>query len=168
VGIKNVLFGKSTKNIPALCNIDLSRYLGNWYEIARLDQAFEKGLENVTATYSIQSDGKIEVLNGGTKNGAKQTIKGVATVPDKQCTGKLLVSFFWFFKSLYKIIRIEEQTYGLAVVTGGSMNYLWLLSRTPCIGDKAYDDFVSYVTSLGFDASKILRVNQDENRKSEK
>ncbi|HEX9063147.1 MAG TPA: lipocalin family protein [Clostridia bacterium] len=151
------LFGESTKNIPSVCNVDIKRYAGTWYEIARLPHSFEKGLENVTATYNIQSDGKIEVINSGVKNGKKKVTRGVAWVRNKSCTGELFVSFFWIFKSEYNIIRLDEKNYSFAVVTSSTKNYLWILSRTPKISDGLYADLISYAASKGFDVSKIIR-----------
>ncbi len=155
MGIFSTLFGKSTKNIPSVCNVDIKSYTGTWYEIARLPNNFEKGLENVTATYNIQNDDKIEVINSGVKNGKKKVTRGVAWLRNKNCTGELFVSFFWIFKSEYNIIRLDEKNYSFAVVTSSTMNYLWILSRTPKISNELYNDLISYVASKGFDVSKI-------------
>jgi len=152
--------GKSTKDILPICNIDLKRYLGTWYEIARLPNSFEKGLENITATYNLRSDGKIEVINAGIKNGQKKIAKGIAWIPDKNCTGKLLVSFFWIFKSQYNIILLNEVDYSYSVVTSSTNNYLWILSRKPKISNELYDDLVKFVSSKGFDIAKIIKVAQ--------
>ena len=152
--------GKSTKDILPICNIDLKRYLGTWYEIARLPNSFEKGLENITATYNLRSDGKIEVINAGIKNGQKKIAKGVAWIPDKNCTGQLLVSFFWIFKSQYNIILIDETDYSYSVVTSSTINYLWILSRKPKISNELYDNLVKFVSSKGFDVTKIIKVAQ--------
>lgn len=149
------LFGKSTNNIPSVCTVDIKRYAGTWYEIARLPNNFEKGLKNVTATYNIQSDEKIEVINSGVKNGKKKVARGVAWLRNKNCTGELFVSFFWIFKSEYNIIRLDEKNYSFAVVTSSTMNYLWILSKTPKISNELYNDLISYAASKGFDVSKI-------------
>ncbi|MDD3521251.1 MAG: lipocalin family protein, partial [Actinomycetota bacterium] len=131
-----------------------------WYEIARFPHPFEKDLEYVTATYNILNDDQIEVINSGVKRGEKKNIKGVAYIPDKNCTGKLLVSFFWIIKSQYNIILLDEKDYNYAVVTSSTNNYLWILSRTPKISDELYDNLVDFVKSKGFDISKIIRVTQ--------
>lgn len=161
MGIISNLFGKSTKDIQAVCNVDLERYLGTWFEIVRLPHSFEKGLENVTATYNLRSDGKIEVINSGVKNGQKKIAKAVAWVPDKKCTGKLLVSFFWPIKSEYKIIFLDKKEYRYAVVTSNTMNYLWILSREPDISRELYDELIEFVSVMGFDITKIIKVIQD-------
>ncbi|HWQ89297.1 MAG TPA: lipocalin family protein [Desulfitobacteriaceae bacterium] len=163
MGIFGSKAAKDTKEIPPICDIDITRYLGTWYEIARLPHAFEKGLDNVTAAYTLKSDGKIEVINTGFKNGEKKIAKGVAWIPDKSCPGKLLVSFFRPFKSLYKIIKLDEENYSYAVVTSSIKDYLWILSREPKISDELFNNLISYASSLGFDASKIIRVSQDSN-----
>ncbi len=152
----------STKDIPAICNVDLERYLGRWYEIARLPHSFEKGLENVTATYNLKSDGKIEVINAGFKNGEKSMARATAWIPDKSCTGRLLVSFFRPIKSEYNIIRLDEENYSYAVITSSTKNYLWILSREPRISAGLYDDLMAYISAKGFDASKIIKVKQNE------
>lgn len=156
------LFNKSTKEIPALCNVDLGRYLGTWYEIARLPHNFENGLTNVTATYNLKDDGKIEVINAGIKNGEKSVAKATAWVPDKECTGKLLVSFFKPFRSEYNIIKLDEANYSYAVVTGNSKKYFWILSREPKISDNLYNDLISFASGNGFDTTKIIKVIQDK------
>lgn len=160
MGIFSSLFAGKTENIPAICDVDLKRYIGRWYEIARLPQKFEEGLEYVTATYSLKADGDIEVINAGKRNGVKSEARAVATVPDPKCTGEILVSFFKPFKSKYRIILLDEE-YKYAVVTGGNISYLWILSREPEISDELYNDLISYISSKGFDRSKIIKVVQN-------
>ena len=152
---------KSTKDIPKICNVDIERYLGKWYEIARMPHSFENGMENVTAEYSRRVDGKIEVKNSGVKDRKKKTAKAVAWVPVKSCTGSLLVRFFWPFKSGYNIIKLDEENYSYAVVAGNTTDYLWILSRKPEISDDLYDELVYFVCSKGFDQSKIIKVKQN-------
>jgi apolipoprotein D and lipocalin family protein len=160
MGIFSSLFAVNAKNIPAVCDVDLKRYVGRWYEIARLPQKFEEGLECVTATYNLKADGDIEVINEGTRNGVKSVARAVARVPDPKCTGEILVSFFKPFKSKYRIIRLDEE-YKYAVVAGGNLSYLWILSREPEISDELYSDLISFVFSKGFDTGKIIKVAQN-------
>ena len=160
MGILSIIFGKSTKGISPICDVNLKRYLGKWYEIARLPHSFEKDLEKVTAIYTLRSDGKIEVINAGFKNGEKKVAKGVAWIPDKNCTGKLLVSFFRLFKSEYKIILLDEIKYNYAVVTSSKMNYLWILSKKPKINNELYDELISFAALKGFDVTKLIKVTQ--------
>ncbi len=161
MGIFSNFIAKNTKDIKPVCNVDLRRYTGVWYEIARFPHSFEEGLENVTATYNLLSETKMEIINAGFKNGKKKTAKAVAWVPDKNCTGRLYVSFFRPFKSEYKIILLDEKDYKYAVVTSGTMNYLWILSREPIIDKDLYDDIMGFASSKGFDVSKIVRVAQN-------
>lgn len=160
MGLISVILGKTTKKIPTVCNVDLNRYLGTWYEIARLPHSFEEGLGNVTASYNLRSDGNIEVTNTGYKNGEKKEVKGVAFVPSQNCTGRLLVSFFWFFKSEYKIILLDDVNYSYAVVTSSSRDYLWILNRDPIISDSLYEELVSFALSKGFDVQRLIKVKQ--------
>jgi len=163
MGIFRSKSAKDTNEIPPICDIDIKRYLGTWYEIARLPHAFEKGLDNVTAAYNLKGDGKIEVLNSGFKNGEKKMARGVAWIPDESCTGKLLVSFFWPFKSEYKIIKLDEENYSYAVVTSSVKDYLWILSREPKISNELFNDLISYASAQGFDVTKVIRVIQNSN-----
>ena len=160
MGILGIKSKNDTKDIPAACNVNIQKYLGRWYEIARFPHPFEDGLEKVTATYSLKSDGKIEVINAGTKNGVRSSAKATAWVPDKGCTGKLLVSFFRPFKSQYKIIRLDEENYSYAVVTSSTKDYLWILSREPRISDSLYENLIEFVSDNGFDSSRIIKVRQ--------
>ncbi len=153
----------STKDIPVICNVDLKRYLGTWYELARFPHTFEKDLENVTATYNLKANGKIEVTNAGFKDRKKSVAKGTAWIPDRSCSGRLLVSLFRPFRAEYKIIKLDEENYGFAVVTSSNKNYLWILSREPKISQKLFDDLISFASSKGFDTSKIVKVSQNVN-----
>lgn len=133
---------------------------GFYYHLLRLPHSFEEGLQYVTATYNLQSDGKIEVVNAGIRDGVNKVAKAVAWVPDKNCTGKLLVSFFWPFRSEYKIILLDEK-YKYAVVTSSTMNYLWILSRETKISHELFDELMEFISSKGFDVSKIINVAQN-------
>jgi len=152
---------KSTKDIPAICGVNLERYLGKWYEVARFPHTFERGLQNVTATYSLQSNGKIKVINAGYRGSVKSLAEGYAWIPDKNCTGELLVSFFWPIRSKYRIIKLDKENYRYAVVTSNSKNYLWILCRDPHISESIYKELVNFISANGFDKSKIIRVSQE-------
>lgn len=159
MGFLSDLFGKDTNDIRTICDVNLEKYLGTWYEIARLPHSFEKDLENATASYSLRNDGKIQVVNAGVKNGEKKEAKAVAWVPDDKCKGRLLVSFFWPFKGEYKIILLDKD-YQYAVVTSDTRNYLWILSRNPEISDELYNELIKFTADKGFDTSKIIKVKQ--------
>ncbi|MEQ8200640.1 MAG: lipocalin family protein [Syntrophomonadaceae bacterium] len=159
MGILTDIFSRSAQDIPAVCDVDLQRYLGTWYEIARLPHSFEEGLDHVTATYKLRSDGKLEVTNAGIKGGKERVAKAVAWVPDKKCQGKLLVSFFWPIRSHYNIIRLD-QDFRWAVVTGSKMSYLWILSRGPQMDEELYGELIQFVSAAGFDDNRLIKVRQ--------
>jgi len=162
MGILSGIFAQGTENIPAICDVDINRYLGRWYEIARLPHSFEEGLEYVTATYNLRSDSKIEVINAGLKNGQHKEALGIATISQKDCTGRLKVSFFWPIKGEYNIIHLDQENYQYAVVTSSKMSYLWILNREPQIGDELYEELLNFVVSKGFDTAKLIKVKQGD------
>ena len=148
--------------LQAVEKIELSRYLGRWYEIARFPFVFEDGLVNTTATYSLQPDGNIRVLNEGYRDsptGKKATARGWAWVPDPARTAKLKVSFFGPFSSDYWVIMLDEENYSYAVV-GTGYKYLWILSRTPVMEADLYDRLVARAAELGYDTSRLFKVPQ--------
>ena len=143
-------------------NFDINKYLGKWYEIARYDHKFEKGLVGVTADYSLRPDGKIKVVNSGYKDsldGKKSTAVGKAKIPDLYSPSKLKVSFFLFFYSDYFVLELDPD-YKWAVVGSSSDNYLWILSRTPEIDDTLYNNILEKIATRGYDTSLLLKVKQ--------
>lgn len=160
MGILRNLFNGSTSDLPAVCKVDLERYAGKWYEIARLPHSFEKDMDNVTANYRIKKNGKIRVINSGYRYCKKKVAKAVGWTPDPNCTGKLLVSFFWPFKAEYKIIKLDEEKYSYSVVTGSNRNYLWILSRKPKMSERIYKELIEDLHAKGFNVSKIIKVPQ--------
>jgi len=140
--------------------LDLQRYLGTWYEIARFDHSFERGLLGVTATYSMRDDGKIKVLNQGYENtldGKLSVAEGKAKLTDDP--GKLKVSFFWIFYADYFVMELDEN-YQWALIGSKSDKYLWILSRTPKLGDKVKNLILHHATKRGYDTSKLIWVEQ--------
>lgn len=156
-------FKKDKGNISIVCDLDLKRYLGNWYEIGRLPMRSEKDLDNITAIYNLKKNGKIEVVNSGYKNGKKKEIRGTAWISDKKCTGALLVSFFWPFKSEYNVIMLDKN-YRYAVVMGNTKDNLWILSRTPHMDDKLYSDIIDFLSEKDFDIKRIINAKQNKNK----
>jgi apolipoprotein D and lipocalin family protein len=151
-----------TDAIPAVAQLDLQRYAGNWYEIVRMPHRFEAHLQQVTASYTILPDGKISVLNRGydVENGKWSEAEGSAWRPDEQVPGELKVSFFWIFSSLYKVILLDEAEYQWAVVTSTSKEYLWVLAREPQMPDEKLQPILDRLAVWGFDLDKLQYVDQ--------
>jgi len=127
-------------------HVELEKYLGKWYEIARLPFRFEDGCTDVTATYSLSKDGNVSVLNECLKDGKLKQTKGKAKEVDKNTGAKLKVTFFWPFSADYWIINLGEN-YDYAVVGSPSRKYLWILSRTPQMDEKLFFQLVESVKS---------------------
>ena len=144
-------------------SVDLKRYTGVWYEIARLPNPFEKNLKCVTATYTLRDDGKITVLNKGHKISDPEVVnssKGVAWVPDKKVPAKLKVQFFWPFSGNYWIIHLDKD-YRYVLVGDPSFKYLWILSREMVMDEATYKMLLDKAISEGFDVKPIIKVEQD-------
>lgn len=144
-------------------SVDLVKYSGVWYEIARFPHSFEKGLVGVTATYSIKPNGKIEVLNQGYKdslNGKLSKAKGFAKLPDPNEPGRLKVYFFWPFGGEYLILDLDQENYQYVLVGSSSLNYLWIMGRKPRMDDQVYQRLVDKAKLLGFDVDKLIKVEQ--------
>lgn len=154
--------GRQSPPLEVVPAVDLSRYIGTWYEIASFPQRFQKGCTDSRAEYRIRPDGDVEVLNSCLRNGKVDTAKGRAWVVDKVTNAKLKVSFFWPFRGDYWIIDLGKD-YEYAVVAAPSMNYLWILSRTPQMEEQRYQEIVSRLRARGFDIAKLNRTVQ-ENR----
>ncbi|MDB2650088.1 lipocalin family protein [Porticoccaceae bacterium] len=146
--------------IEPVDNFELNRYLGKWYEIARLDHSFERGLEAVSAEYSLRDDGGIRVINSGynTDTQANQVAEGRAYFVDQPNLGYLKVSFFGPFFGSYVIFELDEN-YQYAFIAGNTTNYLWLLARTPEVSQELVNQFISRATQLGFDTSQLVFVD---------
>jgi apolipoprotein D and lipocalin family protein len=153
---------ESTEAIPPVSDFDLQRYLGTWYEIARLPHRFEKGLTRVTATYEIDPNGSLRVVNRGFKAAKNKwsQAEGKAWVPNPGVPALLKVRFFWPFSAEYKVIRLDPE-YQWAVVTSSQKKYLWILSREPVMDEALVESLVRYARENGFDVSKLNRVDQD-------
>ena len=149
------------KNVEPIKSFELSRYLGTWYEIARLDHRFERGLSAVTAEYSLRDDGKVRVKNQGfstEKNEWKDAI-GKAKFKTTDDIGHLLVSFFGPFYASYVIFELDDD-YQYAFISGNTTKYLWLLSRTPTVDEAIIERFTARASALGFDTSSLIFVDQ--------
>lgn len=152
------------EGLKPVSDFDVTRYLGTWYEIARLDHPFERGLSDVSAVYTLDDDGTIEVLNKGfdTQNKRWKEACGQARFLGDMSVGSLEVSFFGPFYSGYHIIALDLENYRYAMVAGPSRSYLWLLSRSKTLDESIYSDLVSRAEEWGFDTEKLIRVKHDK------
>ena len=148
--------------------LDTSRYLGTWYEVARLDHSFERGLSNVTADYSMRDDGGLRVINRGysAEEGDWQQAEGRAYRIEEGQPGHLKVSFFGPFFGSYVVFELDSVDYQYAFVAGNTTNYLWLLARTATISDELKKQFLQRAESLGFTVEDLIFVDQGRNENS--
>jgi len=145
--------------------LDLNRYLGKWYEIARFPHSFEKNLVGVTATYSLKDNGMIEVLNQGFKNtldGERSKAIGKAKIPNKLEPGKLKVSFFWIFYADYYVLELDAENYQYAMIGSSSDKYFWILCRTPQMDMAVYNMLLEKARKRGYNLEKLYKVPQTE------
>lgn len=150
--------------VKPVSDLDLQRYRGTWYEIARLDHSFEQGLSSVTAKYSLNQDGSVSVINRGysLEEGNWQEAEGRAVAVDDSPEGHLKVSFFGPFYASYVVFRLDDE-YQTAYITGYNRDYLWLLSRSPKVSDETVEEFRAVAREKGFDLSEIIMVDQSRN-----
>ena len=151
------------QNVKPVDGFELNKYLGKWYEIARLDHSFERGLDNVTAEYFLRDDGGVRVVNKGfsaTENKWKEAEGKAYFVRDPQ-EGYLKVSFFGPFYGAYIVFELDKEAYQYAFVTSYDKSYLWLLARTPTVSNALLDRFVQKAAELGFETDKLIFPQQD-------
>ena len=143
-------------NAP-VATLDMNRYLGEWYEIARFDHSFERGVERAKAKYALKADGTIEVVNSGIKGGKPKTAIGKGKTTDTP--GLLRVSFFGPFYADYRVMMIDED-YTYALVGSGGADYLWILSRTSGLSETAKSELLYEARRRGYDTGKLIWVRQ--------
>lgn len=151
------------ENVKPVANFQLERYLGTWYEIARLDHSFERGLSRVTADYTLREGGGVTVVNRGfsaAENKWKEA-KGKAFFVKGSDQGFLKVSFFGPFYGAYVVFELDQNDYRYALVSGPNTSYLWLLARTPQIDEQLKAELVAKAAARGFDISRLVFVEQD-------
>lgn len=151
------------KGIDPVTSFELERYLGRWYEIARLDHRFERGLSRVTADYSRRPDGGIRVVNRGYHAGKGEwtQVQGRAYFLGSPARGSLKVSFFWPFYAGYHVIALDRQDYRYALVSGPSRDYLWILARTPSLDAEITRQLVAQARGMGFATEELIFVDQE-------
>lgn len=149
------------QGIQPVTGLNTDKYLGKWYEIARLDHSFEEGLSRVTAEYELQDDGGIKVINRGfdAEEGEWSVAEGRAVFVGDENTGHLKVSFFGPFYASYVIFELDKEQYQYAYVTGYDRDYLWFLSRTPDVGAEAIAEFREVAVEAGFDLEELVIVD---------
>lgn len=150
-------------NLTAVEGFQIDRYLGKWYEIARLDHSFERGLSHVTATYTLRKDGGIDVLNKGfdKKTGKWKQAKGRAYFASDPGTGRLKVSFFGPFYGGYNIIALDKANYSYSLICGPTRSYLWILARDRKLAEHTLGKLITFAEAAGFETDKLIFVDQD-------
>lgn len=146
------------KSVKPVDDFQLNRYLGKWYEIARLDHSFEKGLVQVTAEYSMRDDGGVKVINRGYSKEDKEwsEAEGKAYFVEDKDLGYLKVSFFGPFYGSYVVFELDRAEYQYSFVCGDDTDYLWLLARTPEVDDTVMEKFITMAKARGFDTDKLI------------
>jgi len=149
-------------SVQPVGNFDISRYLGRWYEVARIDQRFEKGLVRTRAEYSLNSNGSVQVVNRGfdPRRNRWEEARGKGQFVGGSDQAALKVSFFGPFYGGYNVVALDEQ-YRWAMVVGSSLDYFWILSRTPVLPTGVRQHLLSQAQQIGIDLDRIVWVMQD-------
>jgi apolipoprotein D and lipocalin family protein len=150
-------------DVKPVGNFQVEKYLGKWYEIARLDHSFERGLSRVTANYSLRDDGGVRVINRGysVKESKWKEAEGKAYFVREKNQGYLKVSFFGPFYGAYVVFELDQEQYQYSLVCGPDKSYLWILARSPQISETLKARLIARAKSSGFDIDKLIFVNQD-------
>ena len=150
------------EGIEPVKNFQAERYLGTWYEIARLDHSFERGMQQVTAEYSLRDDGGIKVINRGFKEAEQEwaEAEGKAYFVNGDTEGYLKVSFFGPFYGSYVVFELDHENYQYAFISGPDTDYLWLLARTPTVPAEVLQKFVDMSKARGFNTDDLIYVQQ--------
>ena len=156
------------EGITVVRNFDLSKYVGTWYEIARLDHGFEKGLTHVTIEYLFQKDGSIKVINRGfnVKHQKWEESSGKAYPIETPDIGRLKISFFGPFYGSFNIIELDGNDYSYAMATGPSRNFLWILSRHKNLDPMVMQRLIEKAKTLGFKLEKLIFVDHKDSPKN--
>jgi len=165
VALLALVFQSACTGVPdgveVVSGFELDRYLGTWYEIARLDHRFERGLSNITANYSLRDDGGVSVVNRGYKveEGEWNEAEGKAFFVGDADVGQLKVSFFGPFYGGYNIVELDKENYQYALVAGPDRDYLWILSRSPELDPDILSMLVNKASSLQFSTDELIYVD---------
>lgn len=152
------------EGVEPVRDFDLERYLGTWYEVARLDHRFERGLTDVTATYTLRDDGGVDVVNRGYREakGEWDSAEGKAYFVEEDRVGRLKVSFFGPFYGAYNVFELDRDGYRYAMVAGPNRSYLWILAREPDLPEEIVERLVARAGSLGFDTAELIYVEHGD------
>ena len=163
VAISAAIVNGQQTDLEVVPHVDLNRYVGRWYEIARLPNRFEKKCaDSVTATYTLRTDGKVKVVNRCRRSsGDYTTATGKAKVVDKTTNAKLKVSFFWPFYGDYWILDLGDD-YEYAVVGAPNRKYLWILSRNPQMDERLYRQLLTRMAARGFKTDEMIKTSQTD------
>ena len=150
--------------VQPVTGFELDRYLGTWYEIARLDHRFERGMSNVTANYSMRDDGGVSVINRGYKaaNDDWSEATGKAYLVGAADVGRLKVSFFGPFYGAYNIIELDKDHYQYALIVGPNRDYLWILARSPTLDENVMSFLIDKARRLDFPTDELIYVSHSE------
>jgi apolipoprotein D and lipocalin family protein len=150
------------EGIQPISGFDVNRYVGKWYEIARLDNRFERGLNKITAEYSLRDDGGLKVVNSGvnSESGKREFAEGKAYFIDKPDVGSLKVSFFGPFYGGYHIIDLDKQNYSYAMIACSDKDYLWILARKPKLESIVLQQLIDEAKQLGFNTPQLIYPEQ--------
>lgn len=151
------------EGITAVDGFEINRYLGTWYEVARLDHRFERGLDNISATYTLRGDGGVDVLNKGRdiKTGGWNEVQGKAYFVEQPDKGRLKVSFFGPFYGGYNIFELDKKDYAYSMVAGPDRSYFWILSRTKKLPEATLQALIDRAKTLGFATDKLIFAKHD-------
>jgi apolipoprotein D and lipocalin family protein len=162
-----LLIGGCNTAIPdgmqAVEDFELDRYLGRWYEVARLDHSFERGLSDVTAHYSLREDGSVKVVNRGynSEDDEWEEATGRAKFIGEADVGSLKVSFFGPFYGGYHVVALDQDDYEWSMVVGPDREYLWILARSPTLPDDVLEPLLQKAQDNGFDTDELIWVSHD-------
>lgn len=151
------------EGVTAIDGFEINRYMGTWYEIARLDHRFERGLDKISATYTLSGDGGVNVVNKGWNKeaGKWKQVEGKAYFVEQPDKGRLKVSFFGPLYGGYNIIELDKRDYSYSMVAGPDKSYLWILSRTRQMPKATLEALIAKAKQLGFATDDLIFVKQD-------
>ncbi|HRO15283.1 MAG TPA: lipocalin family protein [Paracoccus sp. (in: a-proteobacteria)] len=147
--------------IEPVTGFDAARYMGRWYEIARLDHRFERGMTDVTADYALNGDGSVRVVNRGLKNGAWKSVEGTAHFRGDPSVASLAVTFFPGFPGGYHVFELDPD-YRWAMISGPNRGYLWILAREPVMDEATFGRLTGIAQAKGFDTQGLIRVSHGQ------